>query len=206
MAGGTTLTSHSFLLRGKRNTLLLGAIFGLSINTFAQNYQLLRYLTLFTLSILLYGCPPDSPVVIGNSVSIARLAVYDFDVDIDIVPGEDTFTIFTRTDSTLIIQQTRTVDPDISISGDESNQTIYIVLPNTLTEFSFSDGDWAGLKTFAFTSERTVNEPVGRITGGTLTGNRLTIDNSWIINGTVTISEDFGPSFPLEMTGTFSSR
>lgn len=200
MAGGTRLTSHSFIVT------LHGSYLRSHIDWLAQNFQLLRYFFLLTLSILLYGCPPDSPVVIGNSISIARLAVYDFDVDIDIVPGEDTFTIFTRTDSTLIIQQTRTVDPDISISGDESNQTIYIVLPNTLTEFSFSDGDWAGLKTFAFTSERTVNEPVGRITGGTLTGNRLNIDNSWIIDGVVTISEDFGPSFPLEMTGTFSSR
>ena len=166
----------------------------------------MRYFSLAILSLLLYGCPPESPVVIGNSINIVRLAVYDFDVDIDIVPGEDTFTEFTRTDSTLIIQQTRVVDPDISMAGDESNQTIYIVIPNTLTEFSFSGNDWSSLKTYAFTSERTVNEPVGIITGGTLNGNRLTTDNSWIIDGTVTISEDFGSSFPLEMTGTFSSR
>jgi len=162
--------------------------------------------TLLAMILLSSGCNDDQPFLSGNNISIARLAVYNFDVDIDIVAGEDTFTEFRPTDSTMILQLTRTVDPDIAVSGDESNQTIYIILPNNLQTLDINSADWAGIKTYAFTSERTVNEPVAQVTGGSITGQRLNIDNSWIIEGTVELSEAFDDSFPLELTGTFSSR
>ncbi|WP_020569886.1 hypothetical protein [Neolewinella persica] len=162
--------------------------------------------TLLALVLLSPGCNDDQPFLSGNNIGITRLVIYDFDVDIDIIPGEDTFTEFRRTDSTMILQLTRTVDPDIAVGGDESNQTIYIILPNNLQTLDINEGDWSGIKTYAFTSERTVNEPVGQVTGGQITGQRLTLDNSWLIEGTVELSEAFDDSFPLELSGTFRSR
>jgi hypothetical protein len=159
--------------------------------------------TLLALVLLSLGCNDDQPFLSGSNISITRLAVYDFDVDINIVPGEDTFTNFRRTDSTMILQITRTVDPDISLGGDENNQTIYIILPNNLQTVDINEGDWAGIKTYAFTSERTVNEPVGQVTGGSISGQRIDFDDSWIIEGTVELSEAFDDSFPLELSGTF---
>lgn len=164
-------------------------------------------LSAFSLLLFSFGCIDDNqPFLSGSNIGISKYAIYNFDVDIDIVPGEDTFTDFRQTDSTMILQITRTVDPDISITGDETNQTIYIILPNNLQTINIEDGDWAGLKTYAFTSERTVLEPVGQVIGGQITGQRLSFDESWAIEGTVEISETFDDSFPLELTGTFIAR
>jgi hypothetical protein len=166
----------------------------------------MKYFSLLLLPLLCLTCTKEEPGIFGSNTTITRLAVYNFDVDIDIVPGEDTFSEFTPTDSTMILQITRTVDTDLNTTGDESYETIYIVVSNDLQTLEISGDDWDDVKSFAFTNERTVNAPLGRVTGGTITGSRLNIDNSWVIDGTVTISEDFGPTFPLELTGTFASR
>jgi hypothetical protein len=152
------------------------------------------------------GCNDDQPFLSGSNINITRLAIYNFDVDIDLVPGEDTFTEFRTTDSTMILQITRTVDPDISTLGDETNQTIFIIVSNNLQTLDIGDGDWATTKTYAFTSDRTVNEPLARVTGGRIVGRRLSFDNSWNIEGTVELSEAFDDSFPLELTGTFIAQ
>jgi hypothetical protein len=164
-------------------------------------------LSAFSLLLFSFGClDDDQSSLSGSNIAISQFAIYNFDVDIDIVPGEDTFTEFRPTDSTMILQITRTVDPDISLLGDETNQTIYIILPNTLETVNIGDGDWDGIKTYAFTSERTVNEPVAQVIGGQITGQRLSFDNSWSIEGTVETSEAFDDSFPLNMTGNYSPR
>lgn len=160
------------------------------------------------LSLVLFslGCNDDQPFLTGSNFGISRFVIYDFDVDIDIVPGEDTFTDFRPTDSTMILQITHTNDPDISVAGDETNQTIFIILPNDLQTLDIGDGDWGALKTYAFISERTVLEPVGRVTGGQITGQRLSITDSWVIEGIVETSEAFGASFPLDLTGDYLAR
>ena len=163
-------------------------------------------LSALSLALFSLGCNDDQPFLVGSNIGISRFAIYNFDVDIEVVPGEDTFTEFRTTDSTMILQITRTIDPDISIPGDETNQTIYIILPSDLQTLDISDGDWADLKTYAFTSGRTVNEPVAQVTGGRIVGQRLNFDNSWAIEGVVETSETFDDSFPLEFTGTFAPR
>lgn len=166
----------------------------------------MKKLFFLCLSFLLLGCPPEDPTVFGSQIAFVRLAIYNFDVNIDIVPGEDTFPQFVANDSTLILQLSRTVDPDFTITGDETAETIYIIIPNDLNEIDISEDDWGDLKTFAYTSGTTVNEPVGRITGGAISGQRFSIDNSWEIVGQIEISESFGPTFPLDLTGLFQSR
>lgn len=142
----------------------------------------------------------------GSSNSTARLAVYGFDVNVEFIEGQDNFAEFTPSDSTLILQLTKTFDPDLGQTGEESFQTIYIVLPDELTVIDISGSDWDSIKSFAFTNEETVNAPVGRVSGGNITGQRLSIDNSWILQGEVELSENFGSSFPTDLSGTFSSR
>lgn len=166
----------------------------------------MKKLLLFCFPLLFLSCPPDEPVIFGNQVAFVRLAIYDFDVNIEVVPGEDTFPEFVANDSTMILQISRTVDPDFSRTGDETAETIYIILPDTLNTLEISEDDWDDLKTFAYTSGTTVNEPIGRITGGEIIGQRFSIDNSWEIAGEVQISENFGSTFPLVLTGLYQSR
>lgn len=167
----------------------------------------MRYLLLALLAILFTACPSDDDnLLTGSSISVTRLAIYEFDVNVDFVAGEDNFSDFVENDSTLILQITRTVDPDIGLGGDESYETIYIILPVELEEIDISGSDWDDIKTFAFTNERTVNAPVGRVTGGSLIGQRVSFGRDWQVSGQVELSENFGPTFPLDLTGTFSAR
>lgn len=166
----------------------------------------MRYWYFILLPLLFLTCSNEEPGLFGSNVSTARLAIYGFDVNVEFIEGQDNFAEFTASDSTIILQLTRTFDPDIGSTGDESFQTIYIVIPDDQDMIDISGGDWDSIKSFAFTNEETVNAPVGRVTGGNITGQRLSIDNSWIIQGEVELSENFGDGFPTDLSGTFSSR
>ena len=166
----------------------------------------MRYCFLLLLPLLCLTCSNEEPGLFGSNISTSRLAIYGFDVNVEFIEGQDNFADFTPSDSTMILQLTKTFDPDIGSTGDESFQTIYIVLSDELQTIDFSDADWDSIKTFAFTNEETVNAPVGRVTGGSITGQRLSIDNSWVIQGEVELSETFGDGFPTDLSGTFSSR
>lgn len=167
----------------------------------------MRYLLFVLLPILFFGCPSDDDLGLsGSNINVTRLAIYGFDVSVEFIEGQDNFANFSENDTSMILQITRTVDPDISFGGDEGFQTIYILLPIDAQTIDLSGNDWDEITSFAFTNEDTVNPPVGRITGGSITGQRLTIDNSWIINGEVELSETFDESFPRDLSGTFSSR
>ncbi|MEM1359204.1 MAG: hypothetical protein AAGF89_13435 [Bacteroidota bacterium] len=166
----------------------------------------MKKLIVLCLPLLCLGCSRDEPTIFGSQISIIQAAFYGFDVDIEIVPGQETFPEFTTNDSTLIIQISRTVDPDFAVSGDESAETILIVLPDSLETLDLSDDDWTDIKTFAYTSNTSVNEPVGRIIGGEVIGQRFSIDNSWELVGQVEISENFGSTFPLDLTGQYQPR
>lgn len=166
----------------------------------------MRYLFLLLLPLLFLTCTNEEPGLFGSTVSTTRLAIYGFDVNVEFIDGQDNFAEFSASDSTMILQITRTVDPDLSMTGEESYETIYIVLPDNLQELDISGNDWDDIKSFAFTNELTVNAPVGRVSGGSITGQRLSIDNSWVIQGSVELSEMFANSFPTDLSGTFSSR
>ena len=166
------------------------------------------FLPLIALSALfISSCSPlevEGPS--GSSSTLTRLAIYNFDVNVAHVEGQDNFAEFTDSDSTIILQITRTDDPDIGVSGDEFYQTVYIVVPDSLTELQLSGDEWDNVKSFAFTNREQVLAPVGRVTGGSLSGLRLLIDNSWELQGEIEVSESFGTSFPTDMTGIYSSR
>ncbi len=142
----------------------------------------------------------------GFSTDTTRLAINNFDLNLDTLTGGGLVTVFTPSDSTLILQITRTVDPDLSVAGDESRESIFIVLDNSLSSFEFTETDWAALKTFAFTSGQFVEQPVGTITGGSLLGTRDIASNNWFLEGTVEVSEPFAPTFPLFMSGNYFAR
>jgi len=112
---------------------------------------------------------------------------------------------FSDSDSTFILQITRTADPNSGQAGDERFETIYLVLSNDLTTFTFTDDDWSDVKTFAFRSGQNIEAPVGRIISGTLAGQRQEADDSWFLNGSVEVSEDFGTTFPSFLTGQYDS-
>lgn len=165
----------------------------------------MRTLVIFLLPLLLISCTDNDPLVPGASVLTSRLVAYDIDVDVSFTEGEDNTVAFLDSDSTFILQITRTVDPNTGVAEDERFETIYLVLPNDLTAFMFTNEDWADLKTFAFRSGQTIEAPVGRIVSGTLAGQWQETDGSWFLNGSVEVSEDFGPTFPSFLTGQYDA-
>ena len=164
------------------------------------------FLPLLLSALWFTGCPVDDDGFSGSSITTDRLAIYGVDVDVTPGAGEDSGVQFSASDSTTVLQITRSVDPDISQTGDEEFETIFIVIPFAAQTLDISGDDWNDTKTFAFTSDREINPPIARVTGGAITGQRLSLDNSWIISGSVELSETFEQTFPTDLTGTFGSR
>ena len=151
------------------------------------------------------SCEPENSIS-GSRTVITQLAIYNFDVAVEPDADGDLLPVFTASDSTIILQLTRTQDLDISTTGDERNETILIVIDRDATSIDLSGSDWDDVKSFAFLSETAVTSTVARITGGTLRGDRLAMDNSWILFGEVELSADLGNTFPTVMDGTYASR